>query len=119
VILIIFLFYFVSGCIDNDEKSKFLGTWISGDETEEYEFTFYENNSFYSYYVYHFNDGTNENHKGRGEYEITNDQKIRMFTSHGMGGAYDEETYSYDFIDSNHLELTTSTNQKYDLIKVN
>jgi hypothetical protein len=42
-----------------------------------------------------------------------------MFTSHGISGSYDEETYSYEFIDSDNLELTAGTNQKYDLTKSN
>jgi hypothetical protein len=46
IMIIIFLFSFTSGCIVDIEKSRFLGTWLSSDDIEKYEFTFYKNNYF-------------------------------------------------------------------------
>lgn len=98
ILILLFLFLLLSGCVNdsNSEMNKFIGKWEWSDTIQDYEFTFYENGSFYSYYVNHAN---NETHKGWGEYSVLDDSKVRLYTSHGYGGMSDDKTYEYLFSD--------------------
>ena len=82
-----------------------------------YEFIFYENTSFYSYYVNHAND--NETHKGWGNFELLKERKIRLYTSHGFGGQADDKTYDYQFLNEDtHVILNNNEISPFTMIKV-
>jgi len=101
--------------ITQNDTSRFIGTWEWSDETQEYEFIFYENGSFHSSYINH---AINETHKGWGNYELK-DNKLYLSTSHGYGGKSDSAIYDYEFSDNNtRVTLSSSERSTMTLIKV-
>ena len=105
--VILLAFITLSGCTDNGEINKFVGVWEWSNDTQEYEYTFYENGSFYSYY---FNNEDDDKHEGWGDFELLEKNKIHMYTSHGYGGESDDATYIYEFRNDNtKLDISTDT----------
>ena len=101
--------------ITQNDTSRFIGTWEWSDETQEYEFIFYENGSFHSSYINH---AINETHKGWGNYELK-DNKLYLSTSHGYGGKSDSAIYDYEFSNNNtQVTLSSSGRSTMTLIKV-
>ena len=115
--IILMFFIFFAGCIGGYDLDKFIGTWEWTEGAEENTFTFYQNSSFYSYYINHVN---NETHEGWGEYELeSTNNTLHMFTSHGEGGETDSEYYDYEFYENDsQLTLTSSEGQTVELTKV-
>lgn len=83
--------------INQNDTIRLIGTWEWSDEIQEWKFIFYENASFYSYYINH---AINETHKGFGNYELK-DNKLYLSTSHGYEGKPDSAIYDYEFSDNN------------------
>jgi len=105
------------GCIKDNAGSSDLenlvGTWQITNENEEYTFDFYENKSFYSYYI---QTEPEDIHKGWGTFEFDN-SKLCMYTPHGASGG--EETYCYTYVFSeNNEKLTLSTTEIGEMVLI-
>ena len=97
---------FFIGCTSVTDSDRLIGTWEWKDGLQENTFIFYQNGSFYSYYLHY---STNETHKGWGEFELKNDQ-LYLYTSHGLDGQIDSEYYDYIFSEGD-TKLTVSSDK--------
>ena len=116
IVALLFVISLFIGCTGMTDKEKLLGTWKWTDTEQENTFYFYQNDTFYSYYIHY---ATNETHKGWGDFELKSNQ-LYLYTSHGIGGQIDEEYYNYKFSED-YKQLTLASKVKGEILlnKVN
>ncbi len=114
-ILLIISINLTSGCFENDKNisdfDKLIGTWKWNGESVEITFSFYENQTFYSYSVVL---DTQKIHKGWGTFYFNN-SKLCMYSPDGISGGPETNCYNYSYSENN-KKLTLSTAEFGELI---
>lgn len=106
IVALLFVINLFIGCTSVTDSDRLIGTWEWKDGLQENTFIFYQNGSFYSYYIHH---ATNETHEGLGEFELK-DNQLYLYTSHGIGGQTDSQYYDYMFSEDD-TKLTLSSDK--------
>ena len=98
-----------SGCMEEDDVQKFIGTWeqqsfLGSDPNDITTYTFYENGSLLSIFI----DYDGETHTGWGDYSI--EDEIICMKARPHGAITDNDSYCYYYVFSNGNAQVTLSN---------